>query len=122
MILLSWVGNLLKFELSFLAERKYYLKEDFSSCLNVVASKTLQKFLGLWAYVYLKCWKQRNFALEALNWSSKLVAIGRGRTRELTGLILINELLLTGLPKNRNAAANFGCSWNLNRVYRYHRN
>jgi len=64
MILLSWGGNLLKIELSFLAERKFHLEEDFSSCLNVVASKTLQEFLGLWAYVNLKCWKQCNFTLE----------------------------------------------------------
>ena len=35
---------------------------------------------------------------------------------ELTELILINQLKLTGLQKNRDAAANFGCSWNFNRV------
>ena len=33
---------------------------------------------------------------------------GRGRTRELTGLFLINWLRLIRLPKNRDAAANFG--------------
>ena len=36
---------------------------------------------------------------------------------ELTELILINQLKLTGLQKNRDAAANFGCSCNFNRVY-----
>ena len=34
-------------------------------------------------------------------------------------LILINQLKLTGLQKNRDAAANFGCSWNFNRVKGY---
>ena len=29
-------------------------------------------------------------------------------------------LKLTGLQKNRDAAANFGCSWNFNRVNGYH--
>ena len=38
---------------------------------------------------------------------------------ELTGLILINQLKLTGLQKNRDTAANFGCSWNFNRVNGY---
>ena len=40
----------------------------------------------------------------------------------LRELFLINQLRLTGLQKNRNAAANFGCSWNLNRVKGYHGN
>ena len=35
---------------------------------------------------------------------------------ELTWLILINQLKFTGLQNNRDAAANFGCSWNFNRV------
>ena len=39
---------------------------------------------------------------------------------ELTGLFLINQLWLTGLQKNRDAATNFDCLWNFNRVNGYH--
>ena len=35
---------------------------------------------------------------------------------ELTELILINQLKLIELQKNRDAAANFGCSGNFNGV------
>ena len=35
---------------------------------------------------------------------------------ELPELILINRFKLTGLQKNRDAAANFGCSWKFNPV------
>ena len=36
----------------------------------------------------------------------------RQHYEKLTELILINQLKLTGLQKNRDAAANFGISWN----------
>ena len=49
-----------------------------------------------------------------------LMTVAAAALWELTWLILINQLKLTGLQKNRDAAANFGCSWNFNRVNGYH--